>query len=291
MKQPKLSSIKKSFIMILKMNEPELDAIMDSIDELPPDVQSLYTEKDGKYELTGVKNVKTQADIDRLNKAVSKEREETRKWKEKIQAYGDITPDKVVELNDKIEELSLLAEGKVDDKKIEELVEKRLKTRTGPLERERNELKRKNDELTGTVTELTGKEKTRLIKDEVRNAALKAKVIDSALDDVLMYADRTFELTDDNKVVTKDNVGVTPGLDAVTWMQEIQSKKPHWWPPSQGGGASGGGQGGFNNNPWTSENWNMTEQGSIVKENKDKAERMAKAAGTSIGGRKPAKKS
>jgi DNA-directed RNA polymerase beta subunit len=290
MKHLNKTPLKKAFIMVFKMNTPELSAVMDSIDELPTEVQSLYTEKNGKFELTGVKGIKTQADIDRVNAAIVKEREETKRWKEKVNAYGDVTPDKVIELNDKIEELTLLADGKVDEKKIDELVERRIKGKVGPLERENKELKKKNDELTTLVTEASTKEKTRTIKDEVRSAAIKSKVLDTAVDDILMLAERTFELTEDNKVMTKDNIGITPGLDPATWLQEIQEKKLHWWPPSQGGGATGGKGNAFGNNPWTNENWNMTEQGKIVRENKDKAERMAKAAGTSIGGKRPAKK-
>jgi len=76
------------------------------------------------------------------------------------------------------------------------------------------------------------------------------------------------------------------------FLTEMQDKRPHWWPKSVGGGAGGSGNGfGGAANPWTAENWNMTQQGAYVKENgMDKATQMAKAAGTTVGGMKPAAK-
>jgi hypothetical protein len=76
-------------------------------------------------------------------------------------------------------------------------------------------------------------------------------------------------------------------------LTEMQETKTHWWPGSQGGGARGSqGGGGFSGkNPWSAEGWNMTEQGSYLKAHgKDRAEKMAQAAGTSLGGRRPTKK-
>ena len=53
--------------------------------------------------------------------------------------------------------------------------------------------------------------------------------------------------------ITRDNVGVTPGIDPAVWLSEIQAKRPHWWGEMVGTGA----------------------------------EQMAKSAGTFIGGGKP----
>jgi len=44
-------------------------------------------------------------------------------------------------------------------------------------------------------------------------------------------------------------------------------------------------------NPFTHDNWNLTKQGAIVKEHGTaKAEQMAKAAGTTVGGPQPTAK-
>ena len=91
--------------------------------------------------------------------------------------------------------------------------------------------------------------------------------------------------------MTKENVGCTPGISPEVWLNEMQSKRPHWWGPSGGGGAGGsGGQRQFTNNPWTNENWNLTEQGKILMENASRADQLAKSAGTTVGGKRPAGK-
>jgi hypothetical protein len=57
------------------------------------------------------------------------------------------------------------------------------------------------------------------------------------------------------------------------------------------GGGSGGSQNNFGTggtNPWSLDGWNMTKQGQYVRENGvEKAEQMAKSAGTTLGGPKP----
>lgn len=106
-----------------------------------------------------------------------------------------------------------------------------------------------------------------------------------------MLAERVFEVDDEGNVTTKDGVGVTPGIAADVWLTEMQDKRPHWWPQSQGGGAGGSGGGGAGGkNPFSAEGWNLTEQGRLVRENPEKADQMAKAAGTTVGGGRPAAK-
>jgi hypothetical protein len=104
------------------------------------------------------------------------------------------------------------------------------------------------------------------------------------MDDVLMLGERVFEVTDDGAVVTRDGVGVTPGIAADIWLSEMQDKRPHWWPASTGGGANGGsGNNNFAKNPFSREHWNLTEQGQAIRTDRAKADRMAQAAGTKIG--------
>jgi hypothetical protein len=113
------------------------------------------------------------------------------------------------------------------------------------------------------------------------------------LEDALEVAGRMFEVDEDGKVVTKDEVGVTPGIDAVVWLTEMQNKRPHWWGTTSGGGSRGNnGNNGTTtgNNPFTREHWNMTEQGKLVKTNRARAEQLARSAGTTIGGGMPARK-
>jgi hypothetical protein len=85
---------------------------------------------------------------------------------------------------------------------------------------------------------------------------------------------------DDDKVVVRDGVGYTPGIEPSVLFTDLQSKKPHWFGPSGGGGAGGNrGGGGATSNPFTHEHWNMTEQGRIITADPQKADQLAKTAG------------
>jgi len=268
-----------------------LKVVMDSVDELDEPLRKLYAEKDGKFVLTGIEGIKTQADMDRLSRAAALEREEHKKTKEKFKVFEPFleNAEDIVSKIDKLPELEAAAAGKIDEAKLNEMVEGRIKTRMSPVERKAKALEDENNTLKARMAEMEAKEKRRLIHDAVREAATKSKMVDTAVEDALVLAERMFQVDEEGRIVTKEGVGVTPDSDATVWLTEMQQKRPHWWPASQGGGARPGGSGGSGglNNPWTFENWNLTEQGRVYQENPERAERMAQSAGTSIGGPKP----
>jgi hypothetical protein len=274
-----------------------LKAIHESLDNIPEQYRDLYSERDGKFELTGIDGVKTQADVDRVMEAHRKEKAEHVATKSKLKAFTalEIDPDQYTQDQDELKELRVRVEqggnGKVDEEKLEKLVEARVATKTAPLERELRKLSEENKTLTDENGNFKRENLVRTITDATRTAATSLKVIDSAQDDVLMLAERVMEVLDDGTVVTKDGMGVTPGIAPDVWLQEMQSKRPHWWPPSQGGGAGGGnGSGipGLAKNPWTADNWNLTAQGQVVREHgSEKAMQIAKLAGSALGATHP----
>ena len=266
-----------------------LKAILDSLEGVEPHFQSLYTERNGKYELTGIEGVKTQADIDRLQTALTKERNDHKTLKDRFATFGDRKPEDIISALDRIPELEAAAKGNLDEAKLNEIVEGRIKSRLAPVERQAQTLQQQLSEANASLEMLRTKDSLRIVTDAVRGAASKLKVVDSAVEDVTLLAERLFTIDETGAVVTKDNVGVTPGISADVWLTDMQAKRPHWWGPSQGGGA-GGNRGGVSGvtNPWSKDAWNLTEQGRIYKENSGKAEQLAKAAGTTIGGPKPA---
>lgn len=207
---------------------------------------------------------------------------------DKFKVLGDKDPAEILTLLDRIPELEAAAEGKLDEAKINGIVEGRLKSKLGPLERERDQLRTQLGEKDKVIEGYTAKERARLIGGALSKAARELKAVDSALEDIELYGDRIFEVTEEGNVVTKDGVGVTPGLSAKDWLTDMQSKRPHWWGPSTGGGA-GGGRGGPAGgvNPWKAETWNVTEQGNIVRTDRARADKLAAAAGTKVGGLKP----
>lgn len=267
-----------------------IKVLIDKLEDVEEPFRGLYTEQNGKFALTGVEGMKTQADVDRVQASLIKERGEHKATKEKLAVFGDRKVEDILAELDTIPALKAAAEGKFDEAKVNELVEKRIGSKTGPLDRQIAQLKKNLDDKEIIINDFKSKETTRTIHDSIREAVGKAQGFQAAaVEDALMFGERHLTINDEGKVVTKDNVGVTPGVDAVVWLTEMQNKKPHWWGETKGGGAQGnqGGGGGSGKNPFTRENWNLTEQGKLIKENRTRAEQLAKAAGTSIGGGMP----
>lgn len=270
-----------------------LEITYNSMDDVEEPFRALYTEQpDGSVKLTGVNGMKTAQDVANVQEALRKERNDNSTLKRTVAALGDRDVNEVLADLDKLAEYKLAAEGKVDDEKIEQIVNSRIATIKGPLERELNQLKTERDELKTTNETLTVRERTRSIDDAIRSANATSKigkVTDTAMDDVLIRARMAFDVAEDGAIITKDGVGVTPGIDPAAWLQEMAPKAPHWFPPSQGGGAAGNNRGGVaGNNPWTSENWNMTEQSKYYREHgAEAAEKAAKAAGSAVGSATP----
>lgn len=277
----------------------ELKAVYDKQDDIPESVENfreLYVEKNGKWELTGIGGVKTLADVQRIELGLKKERDDHKASKDRLAVWGDLSHDDVMAKLDRIAELEAAAGGKLDDAKIEELTSRRvdatLKSKVGPLEREAAKLRKELEEAGVKVKDYESREVRRTIHDRVRSALTSGKVLNEAHEDALILAERVFEVVD-GAVVTRDGVGVTPGLDPAAWLGEIQDKRPHWWPPSSGGGALGSGRqnGGMVKNPWSHENWSVTEQLRVEKEKgSERAAQLAASAGSSLGGLRPSPK-
>ena len=266
--------------MGLKIVEENLDAVDAAF-------HSLYSEKDGKFHLTGIDGLKTDADITRLQSALAKERNDHKAVKEKYSILGDKDPVEVIALLDKIPELEAAAKGNLDDTKIDGIVQSRIKAILAPVERE---LQTEKQTRLALETENKGykqKEKTNAIHTEIRKAAVKANVRQDAIDDIILIGERFFELSDEGSVIAKEVNGITAGIDPNMWLSDQQEKKPYWWGETVGGGAQGSGAFKGVNNPWSAQHWNMTEQGKLYMANPTKAAQMAKAAGSSVGGKKP----
>lgn len=258
---------------------------LDTLDGVDAALHELYEEKDGKFNLRPIEGLKPVEEFNVVHRALAKERDDHKTTKTKLVSFGDLNPEEVRAKLDQMEELKILAEGKVDEKKMEQLVESRLRIKVAPVERERDQLKAQNLELGQAVEAFKGRDRTRTIADAVQAAARAAKIVDTAIEDAVMLAERMFDVQDGN-VVTKDNVGVTPGVDPATWLSDMIQKRPHWLPASKGGGGRPG-SGDGTSNPWTAASWNMTEQGRVYKADPAKAERMAKAAGSMVGAISP----
>lgn len=267
----------------------ELRDSHDSIDEIPEPYRELYTEKNGKFELTGIKGIKTQADVDRLTNYLQTERKLHAETKDRLAIWGDLDHEDVVSKLDRFPELEAAAKGNLNEAQIEEAVNRRvegtLRTRMAPVERKHNALEKEVDELRKENAEFRAEKIEAKIHKKLLQAAGEAKVLESAREDILEYANR-FEVTEDGEVVTRDLPGVNPGVDPMGWITEMQDRRPHWWPAAQGAGARGGsGAGGAMgaDNPWSRDGWNKTKQGQYIRQHgRDRAEQIAKAVGSSL---------
>lgn len=272
-----------------------LKAVLDTLDGLDEHVAALYTQRGDKFEIAveipGIEGIKSFTDFGNLNKALQKERADHRAVKDRFAPLGDRKPEEILTILDRVPELELKAAGALDETKLETIVNGRITAKLAPVERELQTAREALLTSQATIQGYQQKEVQRTIGDSVRSASSKSHVVESAVEDVTLLAERVFTLDETGKVVTKENVGCTPGISPEVWLNEMQSKRPHWWGPSGGGGAGGaGGQRQFTNNPWTNENWNLTEQGKILMENASRADQLAKSAGTTVGGKRPAGK-
>ena len=281
----------------------KLKTIYEKQEDIPEGFNELFTEKNGKFELTAVEGVKTQADIDRVNAALVKERNDHKVVREKLQQFGEVDPatlpvlqEELAEAKAKLEALS--AEGNDQTLKVQAQIDAAVNRAVGPITREKESLARQVDAAKKAVAEKeleVGKlqadiasEHTRLA---IRDAAIAAKVLPTAIDDAVLVGESMFE-TVDGKLLTKGDKGITPGLSPKEWAKEMEEKRPHWFPTSVGGGAQGGKGGGSSvkDNPFSAEGWSVTKQGQLYKENPEKAAQLAERAGVKIGAVRPAAK-
>ncbi len=272
----------------------DLKAVYENLEEFEAAVdegfRGLYSERDGKYELTGIAGVKTATDVDTLNTTLKRVREERKQVKLKLAKFGKLDAEQVQSNLDEIEDLrakleiaeAAAGDGKVDDAQIQKRVDAQTAGQLRPVERERERLQKETEEQKAVIALHEQNNTNRMITDSVRTAAGEAKIVVSAMEDVLMLSERVFEVTEDGSVLTKDGIGATPGIDPAVWLTEMQSMRPHWWPTSVGGGASGGngtGVGMIDNCFKPGPHFNMTKQAELYKSDPVKYASMKRSAG------------
>lgn len=271
-----------------------LEIEYDSLSAVPEAFRGLYAEKDGKAVLTGINGIKTQSDVNNLQEALRKERQDHAAAKAALNPWNSLgkKPEEILSQLDRIAELEAAAAGKIDEKQIERMVESRIAQKTGPLDRQLKDIMAERDVVTQERNTYRDQLYRRDMSDSVRSVALEMKVQQTAIADVELFAQFALERQEDGTYITKSGIpGVTAGLDVKGLMKEMQKQRPHWWPASAGGGAGGGGGMNGDKNPWSAQHWNVTEQGKVVREHgMARAQEMAKLAGSHVGATSPTKK-
>lgn len=255
----------------------ELEFEYASMEDIPAEFASLYAEQGGKYVLAKVKGVAPQASVQRLESALAKERNDHRQVKTQIAALGGRKIEEVLSDLDRIPELEAQAQGKGNDP---EALEKIVKARLAPLERQLQTVITERDTVKQEIEGYRTRETKAKIKDAVVAAAAGAKLRSSAIEDAVTYAQLHMTVDESGNVVTKDGTGVTPFLTPADWLNEMLPKRPHWVEGSAGGGASGSGHGGhIGEDPYSADGWNVSKQMQLWRSNNALAKRLAEKNG------------
>lgn len=259
-------------------------ATQDDIPEAVRDLE-LYEERGGEWLLKrdAIEGVKTAADVERVQTALTKATSEAKEAKAKLAKLGDRDIDEVLTSLDEVE--ALRAQVATGDGKNEEAIAKRIAaevaTKTNPLQRQLDALTRERDELKAENGELSGTIKRGTLESSLTDGAAKAGVKPEAMEDVKIVGAAFFEVNSEGRTVTRDGIhGVIPGLDPETWFADQKDKRSYWWPSSVGGGAGGNnGRTPPADNPFAGGGWNRTKQAELAKTNPSKADQLAKQAG------------
>lgn len=275
-----------------------LKAEIETLDGLDKAFHSLYTQRDGKFVLTGVEGY-TPEDRERVQKALRTERENAsnaanalKPWKT---LFGDKKPEEIQAALDGIDELKLAAKGKLDESAIEERVTARLEAAKKPLQRKLDEAAEKTAKAEGRIKAFEQAEERAAIKAAIQKVGLETQAFpesyadDGGLTAVLMGKLKVeVETTVDaegNQARKLGRVVGHDGTDLQKIVQQLQSTQGYHWGTSKGGGAdargnSNGGNNVFKGNPWKKETRNLTEQTRIMRENPQLAERYKQEAGS-----------
>jgi len=256
-------------------------------EEVPAELVGLYVERDGAWHLD-VEGAVDPASVEELRRAGKAKLEEFRatnvalmKERDELkQRFEGIDPEEVRKLADekrKLEEAQQIKAGEV-----EKVVEARVRTVKGDLDKRLAGVSAERDSLTSRLTAIQ-------IDQAAVTEATKRGLRASAIPDITSRARNTFRLVNgvpqaleaDGQTARMGKDGMTP-LSVAEWIDLQVSEAPHLFEPNAGGGAAGNGSGGAGNrsarNPFRKESWNLTEQMKLQKSDPALAARLKAAA-------------
>lgn len=226
-----------------------LKARLKSIDDLPEEVQKLYThdEESGEYVL----QVEDPSAKDREKKLkefrdnnihLAKEKEELQA---KLEQFKDVDPEEYRKLKKEIEEKQdkdLLDQGKVD-----ELVQARTERMRQEYEGKVSSLGKSAEDWKARAEQAESRLSSMLIDHEVQKAIQKvATPRPGAMDDILSRAKRVWRLNDKQEPVPQQGDGTIiygkDGKEIMTmpeWAEGLVQEAPFLFEGNTGGGANG----------------------------------------------------
>lgn len=262
-----------------------LKRVYDSLDAVPEALREHYKEgDDGKYHLQ-VEGMVAKERVDEFRENNVALRQQTETLQGQLKAFGDVTPERVKELE--------TLDRKVKDKELydKDGIEAVVSERTAEMQRQHEaQVGNVKSELE-KATEAAEAHRRRLhqhvISSNVSRAAMKAGVRKEAIADAQLLAQQNWTVNEQERPVMANEKGeVVYGKDGVSpltveeWFDKQREERPHWFEASSGGGSTGGGRTSAGSaNPWQKASWNLTQQGQIYKADPDKARRLAAEAG------------
>ena len=226
--------------------------------------------------------------VSRLKNSLQAERNAHKETKQRFGWVGELTPDEVQELRDAREDLQYQLENTKapSTEELEERAEKLAARKARQLEQQLNGTMEELASYKQAITLHEAAANQRRIRDAVEEALSGEKAVpihSSAREDILPYAERIMEITEDGEVRSKDGVGVDPGLTFAEVLSDLQTsgRRSHWFKGNQGAGMKGGDGSSVHSgpNPFAKDSFNLTEVGRLVKSDPRRALQLCKAAG------------
>jgi hypothetical protein len=148
---------------------------------------------------------------------------------------------------------------------------------------EKRQMRRRIKELESEKHERSARDRRAKIVSAIRAELTAKRVLPTAIDDGLNYADR-FELTDTGDVRLNEAWGDLPaGATLTDWVSMMAQERPHWWPGSHGGSARGssGGASGIRGpaNPWSPNSFDRSAQLELERTSPKRAAELRRQAG------------
>ena len=255
-------------------------------DDIPENHRDLYEERGEEWLLKrdAIDGIKTEADVQRVQRALNKASTDLKEAKSKLDKLGDRDIDEVLGSLDEIEELRAKVEAgdnKDDDAAIQKRIDAAVAIHVNPLKRKLEETERERDSFKTSSDGFSAALDRKEVETAIQTLAV-GKVEPTAMEDLVRRGLDVFEVSrDPNEPRKVTLIGKTgsdyPGAAPKEWLPEILDKYPHYAPRSVGGGAGGSNGGGpAGSNPFTKAGWNKTAQYALPP---DKREQMAKQAG------------
>ncbi len=135
----------------------------------------------------------------------------------------------------------------IKDGRTEELIQMKTAAFRADMDAKIKELENKEQAARQGETMYKSQYERKMVEDHLRSAAIKAGILPSAVDDVLLRGGNVFSLSVGGEVEARDHENKLKQdkdgliLTSDKWIASLKESHPHYWPPSVGGGLGGPG--------------------------------------------------